>query len=183
MSLFNSIAIYCMPALTIQLSLDVVGLSSPSDSFPIGPVAGAGAGLVLLITLIVIIAFIAIRREKRKYQYRLSQQLELDSFHPPVLPPIDFDPEEEPDEWEICSENLTLLDTVGEGFFGIVLKGQVCHSGPPITTNNVQPLGTLCHGKGRKRLFGHDKMETMTVVACKMLKGESVFRSRNEKKV
>ena len=103
-------------------------------------------------------------QEKRKYQDHLNQ-LELDTFHPPVLPPVVFNSNEEPDEWEIEADNLNLLEILGEGFFGIVLKAEVYHHGPPVTPGSVRPLGTL-NGIGAK-----GKMEK-TIVACKMLKGE-----------
>ena len=132
-------------------------------------IAGSVGGGVVLTILIIIIALIAIKREKRKYHHHLNQ-LELETFRPPVLPPVLGQVVEEPDEWEIDPGNLNLLDVLGEGFFGIVLKGEVYHYGPPITTTEVRPLGTLHQEKRKKSKAGNLKMEK-TVVACKMLKG------------
>jgi hypothetical protein len=122
---------------------------------------------MLIAVVTVIIVFFAILREKQKYQHHLNQ-LELDTFRPPVLPPAPFNVDEEPDEWEIEADNLNLLEVLGEGFFGIVLKAEVYHYGPPATSDNVRPLGTLCGSEAKGKM---DK----TVVACKMLKGECVI--------
>jgi hypothetical protein len=141
--------------------------SADDSGAPVVVIAGLVGGGIILISVIVVISLIAIKLEKLKHGHHLSQ-LKLEAFQPPVLPPV-LGQAEEPDEWEIDPGNLNLLQVLGEGFLGIVLKGEVYHYGPPITATEVRPLGTIPQGEMKGRA-GTVKMEK-SVVACKMLKG------------
>jgi hypothetical protein len=141
--------------------------SSDKDDSSVGIVAGSVSGVLALI--IVISGIFIARRQKHKYHVC---QLELSSYHPPRLPAIGLDGSK-PDEWEVEPCNLNMMDVLGEGFFGVVVKGEIYHNGPPITATNVRPLGTLSQGQ-RKKKVSHARMEK-TIVACKMLKGESRY--------
>ena len=146
--------------------LDRQSQSSPDkDSLAVGSIAGPVAAVF---ALAVVISGIFIARRQR-HKYRHLCRLELDSFHPPHLPAIGFDGTK-PDQWEVEPCNLNIMDVLGEGFFGVVVKGEVYHNGPPATATTLRPLGILSQGQ-RKKKVRHAKME-MTVVACKMLKGE-----------
>ena len=62
------------------------------------------------------------------------------------------------DEWEINSGNMSLLEKLGDGFFGVVYKAYLYHS----------PSGRLSRLDRKERnSLGDEK----SVVACKMLKG------------
>ena len=72
-------------------------------------------------------------------------------------------PAKPPDEWEIDRSNLMLLEKIGEGFFGVVLKAHVFHKKPSESQRwMVRRIRTGSNIDGD---------ETKSVVACKMLKG------------
>ena len=64
---------------------------------------------------------------------------------------------EPPDEWEVNAGDMTLLEKLGNGFFGVVHRAYLYHS-PSSSPRR--------HGKAKNSL-GDQK----SVVACKMLKG------------
>ena len=63
------------------------------------------------------------------------------------------------DEWEINSGDMTLLEKLGDGFFGVVYKAYLYNS-------QSRPMSMLARKKGNS--FGDEK----SVVARKKLKGE-----------
>jgi hypothetical protein len=156
-----------------QRTADLQSLSSSDkDDSSVGIVAGSVSGVLALI--IVISGIFIARRQKHKYHVC---QLELSSYHPPRLPAIGLDGSK-PDEWEVEPCNLNMMDVLGEGFFGVVVKGEIYHNGPPITATNVRPLGTLSQGQ-RKKKVSHARMEK-TIVACKMLKESDTIEDQQE---
>ena len=62
------------------------------------------------------------------------------------------------DEWEVNSGDMTLLEKLGDGFFGVVYKAYLYHS-PSRRTSML--------ARKERNSFGDEK----SVVACKMLKG------------
>ena len=68
------------------------------------------------------------------------------------------------DDWDVNLGDLTLLERIGEGFFGVVVKAVLYRN--PSNRLNMQ-----C---GVRRQSGDN--EYKSVVACKMLKGAKVFR-------
>ena len=64
---------------------------------------------------------------------------------------------EPPDEWEVNAGDMTLLEKLGNGFFGVVHRAYLYHS--PSSRSRRR-------GKAKNSL-GDQK----SVVACKMLKG------------
>ncbi|XP_065826077.1 uncharacterized protein [Oscarella lobularis] len=125
--------------------------------------------LVVVIVIVVIVSVLCVGREKKQYEERIHQ-LELATYHPPHLAPC-FNPSEPPDEWEIDPENLNLLEVLGEGFFGIVLKGEVMHNAPANESPSTpRRLGSLS-GIHSTAMRSKGSVATVkTVVACKMLK-------------
>ena len=64
---------------------------------------------------------------------------------------------EPPDEWEVSSGDMTLLEKLGDGFFGVVHKAYL-YRRPSRNTAKIAANETSS--------FGNEK----SVVACKMLK-------------
>ena len=69
------------------------------------------------------------------------------------------------DDWEVSRGDLTLLERIGEGFFGVVVKAVLYH-------NPSNRLNTQC---GPVRRQSGDN-EYKSIVACKMLKGATVLQ-------
>ena len=71
-----------------------------------------------------------------------------------------YDLDKQADEWEVNSGDMTLLEKLGAGFFGVVHRAYLYH----------RPSGSLSRlARKESNSFGN-KSE----VACKMLKGASL---------
>ncbi|XP_065826081.1 uncharacterized protein [Oscarella lobularis] len=144
-------------------------LSPPEESkssilYIVLPVLG---GLIVVAAIVVIVAVACVRRQKQGYRTRVHQ-LELATYRPPHLAP-GVDLTEPPDEWELNPENLTLLEVLGEGYFGVVLKGEIVRGVEP-TPSTPRRLNSA---RGLRHTSVHSRGSTSkvkTIVACKMLK-------------
>ena len=145
---------------------------TPSQLSIIIPVIG---GSLLFVLLIVIVAAAYVHREKRRYTQR-SRVFELSKYKPPVLTPPVFNPVNPPDEWELDPDDVTLLEVIGEGFFGVVLKAQVFHKPSPRWMVRSRMNSSVRSNSSRRRSSRSSsvdgKQTIKSVVACKMLKGE-----------
>ena len=125
------------------------------------------SSIVVFVLLIVVVAVFCVCRERRRAE-KIRRQVVQPAL--PVSPPTVSDsvkPVKPLDEWEIDRGDLMLLERIGEGFFGVVLKAQVFHR---------QPLESQRWMVRRSRT-GSDVSgdETKSIVACKMLKGNVTF--------
>ncbi|XP_065838949.1 uncharacterized protein [Oscarella lobularis] len=93
------------------------------------------------------------RIKKRRRQRVLRANFYVDSYNPPAIA-LGHCTQIGRDSWEISPKNLVLLEKLGEGFFGVVLKGELAK---PVTTIR----GIRTHRK---------------IVACKMLKPSGTFK-------
>ena len=138
--------------------------SKSSILYIVLPVLG---GLIVVAAIVVIVAVACVRRQKQGYRTRVHQ-LELATYRPPHLAP-GVDLTEPPDEWELNPENLTLLEVLGEGYFGVVLKGEIVRGVEP-TPSTPRRLNSA---RGLRHTSVHSRGSTSkvkTIVACKMLK-------------
>lgn len=129
--------------LTKTVFVSVLGLSSSTQIFV--PVVVTAALLALIGFAFVIHRYSRIK--KRRRQRVLRANAGVDSYNTPAIALGHFT-QISRDSWEISPENLVLLEKLGEGFFGVVYKGELAK---PVPT--IRGIRTL-----RK------------IVACKMLK-------------
>ena len=136
---------------------------------------------VLVVVLIVIVAVAYavtyFRRTKGSYSTSSENRIQLPNYRPPMIALSTFSPTLEPlDEWEIERKDLRLLDVMGEGFFGVVLRGEMNHgSETPLTTQEQLNMSTRRDPSTRRQ--SSSLGQTRTLVACKMLKGKFGFYS------
>ena len=119
---------------------------------------------VLFVLLIVVVAVVCVRRERRR---AAKSRRRLQALNPPSSDSVEPAIKPLDDEWEIDRGDLMLLEKIGEGFFGVVLKAKVFHR---------QPLESQRWMVRRSRTGTNiGGNETKSIVACKMLKGNVTF--------
>ncbi|XP_065838937.1 uncharacterized protein [Oscarella lobularis] len=96
--------------------------------------------------------------KKRRHKRLLRANLFLNSYRPPAIAPRHFT-HKVCDSWEISPQNLVLLEKLGEGFFGVVLKAEM-----------TKQVSTVRRSKSFRR----------KVVACKMLKPSGTYKEQVE---
>ena len=116
---------------------------------------------------VVLVILIAIYRARRHSAKDLHRHLESMAFSAPELELPAFDFADAPDAWEIKPDEMTLLDVIGEGFFGVVLKAEISRMRPLSTSRRKMSLDD--HRLLSRRRSSERKIKT--IVACKMLKG------------
>ncbi|XP_065841366.1 fibroblast growth factor receptor-like [Oscarella lobularis] len=165
---------------TTTATTDDLGASDDvaSYDFPLVIVVSVGVS-VLVVVLIVVFAVVYVRREKRRYSTSAGKRMQLPNYRPPMALPL-FDPTPEPpDEWEIRPEDLRLLDVMGEGFFGVVLRAEVSHRAEtPLMTQKRLSMNLRRDPSMRRRSSTSRKIRTL--VACKMLKEKGTYEDQME---
>ena len=141
----------------------------------------------------VIIGIIAIIKNRRKeVKFEVTTQMGSQDMHNVtdgmngVVLLKRYVPKEPPDGWEVDPTRINIVELLGEGFFGVVVKAEVVSRAfsspttPPqdisfaIEQHRSRSVSTSCSllsSTSTSYPFGGRK----TVVAIKMLKGESAF--------
>ncbi|XP_065841406.1 uncharacterized protein [Oscarella lobularis] len=165
------------PTSQAETKKDDTGDAASSD-FPLVIVVSVGVS-VLVVVLIVVFAVVYVRLEKRRYSTAAEKRMQLPDYRPPMALPL-FDPTSEPpDEWEIRPEDLRLLDVMGKGFFGVVLRAEVSHRAEaPLMTQKRLSMKLRRDPSMRRRSSTSRKIRTL--VACKMLKEKGTYEDQME---
>ena len=120
--------------------------ASNANPFPVLPVVGSFVFLLVFIFVAVAVCVCCHRGKCRSAN--------LSSPAPRSRIPSRTDSCKRPDAWEISHGDVTLLEKIGEGLFGVVHKAQLLHE-PSLQPKTVQ-----------------HRISNKSFVACKMLKGK-----------
>eukprot|EP00118_Oscarella_pearsei_P014338 m.122317 g.122317 ORF g.122317 m.122317 type:complete len:395 (+) comp37779_c0_seq7:725-1909(+) len=116
------------------------------------------AGSALLIIITVLFLWMRRRRNTRAKEQE-TMHLELPTYRPPILQPHYYNKSKPPDSWEVVPSALSFMNVIGQGFFGVVVKGKL--SEVVLSSCGEEEADSL------KKSLRHKPPRT---VACKLLK-------------